>query len=473
MVLSNGGFIMGNNKLFGEEKIGKLLFRFSVPIIFSYLISELYNMVDTIFVGREVGAEGIGALVLAFPIQRIIVALSIMISVGTSTALSRCNGKKDIEGARKVLKNGFTLSYAVMLPITIAVLLFGDNMLRMFGASENILPLANEYLVYVIVGSVFLSLTLFISDIIIALGKSKVSIVSTSIGALANIIIDYILVTRLGMGVKGAAIATTVSQFIGFTYAYYHYRKVMKDYDITFGFELDKKIVLPIILVGISAFVIEAEDGIMMAVLNNLLGSTVGDVGIIVLGVVSKVYMFLFICVLGISAAMQPIAAYNVGAKNYKRLKAVMQKTVIYAFLASSVLWALMMIFAPQLIKIFVKEADIIAESVKAFRIIIAVFPVISLYYVSIYYFQARGRAKTSIMISVLRQLIIMIPVSIIMVKGFNLGATGVWLSYPISDILASIASYMLIKNEEVELNLEVKKQQLEREKISKSYALH
>jgi Na+-driven multidrug efflux pump len=131
------------------------------------------------------------------------------------------------------------------------------------------------------------------------------------------------------------------------------------------------------------------------------------------------------------------------------------------------------MTFTPQLIRIFVEDMEVIKESVKAFRIMIAVFPVVSIYYVSIFYFQARGNAKISILISVLRQLIIMIPVSIIMVKGFNLGAMGVWLSYPVSDILSSLASFMLIRNEGIELNLEVKKQQLEREKISKEYVLH
>jgi putative MATE family efflux protein len=360
-----------------------------------------------------------------------------------------------------------------MIPITIAILLFGDKILMMFGASENLLGLAKEYLTYVIFGSIFLSLTIYISDILIALGKSKVSIISTSIGAVANIIMDYILVVVFGFGVKGAAIATTLSQIAGFIYAYYHYRKVLNEYNITLGFELDKNIVLPIVFVGLSAFIIEAEDGILMAVLNNLLASTVGDMGIIVLGVISKVYMFLFIFLFGIASAMQPIAAYNVGARNYKRLKSVMYETSIFAFITSMIIWALMMIFTPQLIRIFVDDIEVITESVKAFRIMIAVFPIISVYYVSIFYFQARGNAKTSILISILRQIIIMIPVSIIMVKGFNLGAMGVWLSYPVADILASLASFMLIRNEGVELNLEVKRQQLEREKIANKYVLH
>lgn len=456
---------MGNNKLFGEESISKILLKFSIPIILSYLITELYNMVDTIFVGREVGPKGIAALVLVFPIQRIIVALGVMVAVGTSTSFSRCNGKHDFEKARKVLKNGFSLSYSVMILLTITVLLFGDKILIMLGSSENVLPLAKEYLYLVIFGSVFLSMTLFISHVMISLGNPKMSIISTSIGAITNIVLDFILVTKQGMGVEGAAIATTISQIAGFAYAYYQYRKVTKGYNMNFKFEIDKKVALSIITVGISAFVIEAEDGILMAVLNNLLASTVGDSGIVVLGVISKVYMFLFICILGISVAMQPVVAYNAGAKNYRRLKGIMYETIKFAFITSLIIWALMLAFAQQLIGIFVTDPVIIAEAVVAFRIMIAVFPVISIYYVSITYFQALGKAKTSILVSISRQLIIMIPVSIIMVKVFNLGALGVWISYPISDVLASMASYILIRNEGIELNIALEKQ-IEREKL-------
>lgn len=463
---------MGNNKLFGEEKIGKLLVRFSIPIIFSYLISELYNMVDTIFVGREVGPGGIGALVLVFPVQRIVIALSMMIAVGTSTSFSRANGKKDKDEASKVLGNGFTMSYSIMIVISIILFILSDKILRMFGASGDILPLARDYLHYIIPGSVFLSLTIFISNIMISLGNSKISIISTSIGAVVNIFLDFILVSKFGMGVKGAAIATTASQITGFLYAFYQYMILRKKFNFSSGFMINKKIVLSIVMVGLSAFVIESEDGILMGVLNNLLLSSVGDMGIVILGIVSKVYMFLFIFIFGIASAMQPIAAYNMGAKNYRRLKSIMQKTSIFAFTVSAVFWAIMMIFAPWFIGIFVEDKAIIEEAVKAFRIVIAVFPIISVYYVSIFYFQAMGKAKTSILISVLRQLIIMIPISIVLVKGFNMGAMGVWLSYPISDILSSIASWMLIRNEGIELNIRVEKQ-LELEKMTKKYALH
>jgi putative MATE family efflux protein len=468
---SNGGFIMSSNsKIFEEEKISKLLVKFSVPIVFSLLVSELYNMVDTFFVGRVIGGNGIGALGVVFPIQRIIVALSVLISVGTSTAFSRSNGKKDTKKSKRILENGFTLSYCIMIPLTIFLYFCKEQVLIIFGASKDILPLAQDYLGLILFGSVFLSLTIFISDIMVALGNSKISIISTSIGAIINVILDYITVMHMNMGVKGAALATSVSQFIGFIYAYYNYRKMTKEFNVSLRFELDKKIIMPIVLVGVSAFIVEAEDGILMAVLNNLLKGS--DMGIIVLGVISKVYMFLFVTLCGIASAMQPIAAYNIGSKNYKRLKSIMKKTNLYAFVTSTIIWAISMIFAPQFIQIFVKDAEIIKESAKAFRIMISVFPVISVYYVSIYYFQARGNAKTSVLLSVSRQLLIMIPISVILVKGFNLGQMGVWISYPISDILASLGSYMLIKNEGMELNIAIRKQN-EIEKTKGQYILN
>lgn len=447
------------SKMFGEEKIGKLLFKFSIPIILSMLISELYSMVDTFFVGNEVGAQGIGALVLVFPIQRIIIALSMMIALGTSTAFSRSNGKEDLDNSRKIVNNGFSLALTLMITLTLTIFFFRERILIFLGASEQILPYGLEYLSIIIFGSTFLSLTIFISNIILSLGNNKVSIISNSIGAITNVILDYILVVHMGMGVKGAAIATTVSQITGFSYAYYNYMKIKKQYEIPSGFALDKKVLVPIVLVGLSAFVVEAEDGIVIAILNNLLLNAVGDNGIVVLGVITKVYMFLFVTMFGISSAMQPIAAYNVGAKNYKRLKEVMEKTALYAFITSGIMWATTMIFAPQLISLFVKEGEIIKESVTAFRIMVSIFPLISIYYVSIFYYQALGKAKASILVSIFRQLIIMAPIAIIGVKVFNLGAMGVWIAYPISDILSSLVSFILIKNEAKTIDFKLEKQ--------------
>lgn len=450
---------MGSSKLFKQEKIGKLLLRFSIPIIIAFFISELYSMVDTVFVGNYVGPLGIGALVLVFPLQRILYAISILISTGSSNTFSKELGKENLEKSKKIINNGFTFTLVFMIIITLIIYLFREKILLSLGASPDILPYAMEYLGGIIFGSIFLSLTIYISNIMMSLGNNKMSIISNSIGAITNIILDYILVGVLSIGVKGAAIATSVSQLIGFAYALHKFYFIAKENDLKLEFELDKKIIIPIITIGLSAFIVEAEDGILIAVLNNLLANTAGDRAIVVLGIVSKLYMFLFITMFGIASAMQPIAAYNVGARNYQRLRAVMKKTTLYALLTSVVLWIFMMVFTPQLISIFIKDDGLIIESVKAFRIMISVFPIISIYYVSIFYFQAMGKAKTSLMICVLRQIIIIIPLALILAKGFNIGAIGVWLSYPIADILSSITSYLLIRNEGMELGIIIEKQ--------------
>lgn len=454
-----------SSKMFGEEKIGKLLMKFSIPIIISFLIAELYNVVDTLFVGRNVGGLAIGALVLVFPVQRLIIALSVMISTGTSTAFSRANGAEDLDRSKEIFQNGFSLVFLIMMTLIVLVSLFKEKILILLGASPNILPLAMDYLSVIIFGSIFLSLTILISNICITLGNNKVSIISNLIGAGLNIILDYILIVHLKMGIKGAAIATLTSQIAGFTYAFYNYLKISKKYKLNTRFNIKKKVILPILLVGFAGFVVEIEDGIVMAVLNNLLAGTSGDTGIIVLGLVSKLYMFLFITMWGIASAMQPIASFNVGAKNYKRLKTLMKKTTLYAFLTTTVLWGAGLIFAEELLSFFVKDAMLIKEAARAFRIVISLFPLISIYYVSIFYFQAMGKARASILISGLRQLIIMIPLSVFFVKVFNMGAMGIWISYPISDLLASLASFMLIRNESLELNERIEKQK-EREKI-------
>src|SRR5699024_10300142 len=380
-------------------------------------------------------------------------ALSFMIATGTSTAFARSNGQENMERSRKIVNNGFSLSIGIMIALTIIIYLFTDKILIALGASQRILAYARDYLNIVILGSTFLSLSIFISNIMVSLGNNKIAIVNNTIGAIINIILDYILVVHMKIGVKGAAIATTVSQIIGFIYAYYHYGKIKKEYGIHTGFRLNKNIIIPILAVGISAFIVEAEDAIVIAVLNNLLLNTVGDQGIVILGIISKIYMFLFITMFGVVSAMRPIAAYNVGAKNYLRLKELVKKTAVYALISSGILWALSMVFNPQLISIFVDEENIIEEAILAFRIMVSVFPLISIYYVSIFYYQSLGEPRTSILVSIFRQLTIMIPIAIILVKIFNLGAIGVWISYPIADILSSVVTFILMKKEIREMN--------------------
>ncbi|SHI17114.1 putative efflux protein, MATE family [Sporanaerobacter acetigenes DSM 13106] len=458
-----GGFFYGvDDSIFEKGNVGKLLMKFSIPAIISLLVSELYNMVDTVFVGRVIGGNGIGALVVVFPIQRIIVAISMMIAIGSSTAIARSSGEKDYKNVQKIIKNSISLTFSSMIPLTILIFIFKDSILKSLGASNQILPYAHEYLSIIVFGSIFQSLTISIGYMMMALGNRKVALQSTMTGAICNAIVDFIFVVLLDFGVKGAAIATVLSQIVSFIYAYYHFVEVKKKFKLSLGFKFNADIWKGITTVGFSAFIVEAEDGILLAILNNLLLKHAGDMGVIVLGVISKLSMFMFINMLGISSAMQPIAAYNLGAENYKRLKEVVRKTIIYALLTSLGLWAITMIFTPQLISIFVKDKNIVKEAVKAFRIMVSVLPLISLYYVSIYYFQALGKAKKSFTVSILRQIIILLPVSILLIEVFDLGALAVWLSYPIADFTSSVVAVFLMRKESKKLDKTIRKAELE-----------
>ncbi|WIV11921.1 MATE family efflux transporter [Proteiniborus sp. MB09-C3] len=457
-----------NDEAFSKEKVSKLLFKFSVPAIVSLLVAELYNMVDTIFVGREIGANAIGALVVVFPIQRIIAAVGMLLAIGTSTSVARSNGEKDYDNLRLYIRNALSLAMVLTFLLIISIFIFKEKLLVFLGASSVVLPYANDYLSIILMGSIFQCFTVVIGYILMSLGNRRVLLTSNFIGATTNIIVDYILVVSFNLGVKGAAIATVASQILAFTYMLYNFVKANKVLKIKIGFNINRKIAKSIIMIGFAAFIIEAEDGLALAVLNNLLLNNVGDIGVIVSGVISKVFMFMFITIIGISSAMQPIAAYNSGAGEYTRLRKVIRESIIVAFITSIILWAGALIFAKQIISVFVKDKHIIAESVKAFRIMISVFPIISLYYVSIYYFQAIGKAKTSFLLSIYRQLLLFIPLSVLFVGVLKLGAIGAWISYPISDIISTITSYFLIRRERVRINkkVEEKKKKVTTKKV-------
>lgn len=458
-----------DDNAFSKEKVSKLLLKFSVPAIISLLVAELYNMVDTIFVGREIGGNAIAALVVVFPIQRIIAAVGMLLAIGTSTSVARSNGEKDYDSLKMYIKNSLSLVIILIFSLVVFIFLFKEKILVFLGASNIVLPYANDYLSIIIMGSIFQCFTVVIGYILMSLGNRRILLTSNFIGAITNIIVDYILVVSFGFGVKGAAIATVASQILAFTYMLYHFVKANEILKMKISFSIDRKIAKSIIMVGFAAFIIEAEDGFALAVLNNLLLNNVGDIGVVISGVISKVSMFMFITIIGISSAMQPIAAYNTGAGQYDRLRKVVRESIIVAFISSAILWAGVLIFAKQIISVFVKDQHIITESVKAFRIMISVFPIISLYYVSIYYFQAIGKAKSSFLLSIYRQIILFIPLSVLLVGVFKLGAIGAWISYPISDIISSITSYFLIRRERVRINKKVEEKK-KKTSIKKAY---
>lgn len=431
-------------EVFQEENILKLLMKFAIPGVFTILVSELYNMVDTFFLGKYVGAHAVGALGIAFPIQRLVIATSLMIGVGASTSVSRALGEKKYKRVNENISNAITLGLIVSVVLPVLIFLFKTELFYSLGASDVIFPLVEEYMNIVLLGSLFLSFTNILGYCMIALGDPKVTVVALSIGAVTNIILDFVLVGNLGIGVEGAAISTVISQFLGFGYALYKMYLYGRDIKLKLKPHFDMKIWKMILSIGFATFIVEISDAIVIGLLNNLLLPYGGDTAIIIVGAMTRVSMFMYITIIGISAGMQPIAAYNYGAGDHKKVEQIVNMTIKVTSITAIVLWAFVVIFAKQIFSSFIKEPHILVETVKAFRTTIIIFPIISIYYVSIYYNQAINKAKVSFLLSIYRQLLLFIPIVIVLVN--MMGMQGAWITYPITDMISAVTGIVFIK---------------------------
>lgn len=434
----------GQEKIFAEENVLKALIKFAIPGVITILVAELYNMVDTFFVGKYVGANAVGALGIAFPIQRLIIAISLLIGVGTSTTVARALGEKNYKKINKTIATSITLGLVTSIIVPVLVFCFRKALIYNLGASDVIYPIAEKYITTILLGSLFLSFTNIFGYCMIALGDPKVTVIATSIGTVINIIVDYILVGILNMGVIGAAIATILSQAIGFGYALYKMYTYKKKLDIRLGLSFNFDIAQAIISIGFATFIVEISDAIVIGLLNNILLPFGGDKAIIIVGAITRVSMFMYITIIGISSGMQPLAAYSYGAKEYKKLNEIIKITIKMVSITSILLWGCVMIFTKQIFGSFIKEPDILIETIKAFRLTIIIFPIISIYYVSIYYNQAINKAKVSFFLSIYRQLLLFIPIVIILVN--TMGVKGAWLTYPITDLISAVTGVVFIK---------------------------
>lgn len=450
------GNVRNGNGQFLTENIWRLLLKFSIPAILSLLVAEMYNMVDSLFVGQVVGPMGIGALTIAFPIQRLFLAVSMLVAIGAATAVARSSGENDNNTVNKIIPNAFMILGVMIIFLATLIFVFRDSIIMKLGSSETIFPYAKAYISIILFGAIFQGFTVLISYILTSFGNSKIILISTGIGAVLNIIVDYILVIDFNYGVAGAAIATVISQVFSFLYAMIKFIQYKKEMNLRFQYDLEKSIFTSIIFVGFSTFVIEISDAVVSVTLNKMLIEIGGDTAIIAIGLITRISMFLFMTIIGISSSMQTIAAHNYGAGCYDRVREIVKLSTKFVTISSIISWAITMVFTKQLIGIFVNDPEIINYTVKAFRIVVGVIPCVGVYYVAIYYYQALGMAKLSFLLSIFRQIIIFIPIAYILTYGFELGTTGAWIAYPISDVISFIISkiyinYYVLEDVEVE----------------------
>ena len=438
-----------SDKDLSNQKISKLLFKFAVPAILSLLVNEIYNMVGTVFAGRYIGTDAIGALTVEFPIQRFLVAVGLLIAVGTSTYASRVMGEKNIGRLNGIIINSFVLTSASFILISFLVVIFKNPVLHMLGGSDVTYPIADRYLSIALIGTIFQALSAVCCYIMISFGRTDITVCTNIIGVLVNISMNYMLVVKMNMGIEGCAIAVVVAQLAAVIFAMLKFLKSIRKLNIKITGKhvfnvLNKDILNEIIIGGFSTFAVEISDAVVSAVLNNILRVSGGDAAIIIVGIITKVSMFLYITIIGISSGMEPIAAYNFGAGNHKRVKETFIISVKSVIIASAVLWAVFMNFAYSIIGFFLKDNVLLHETVRDFRIWVSMIPLIGIYYVIIYYYQAIGESKKSFLLSIYREMIVLIPLAIFLTRV--LGTKGVIIAYPITDSIVILTSIYFMK---------------------------
>ena len=441
--------IQEHSSFLGTEKVGKLLFRLSAPSILGMLVYALYNIVDTIFVGRALGEEsvqGIGGLVIAFPIQMLALGIGIGIGVGGASVTSRALGAKELGKAEKTLGTAFSLAIFLGFAYTVIGLAFLDPLLELFGATPGIMPYARAYLEIILAGSVVFTLGIAAEDLVRAEGNASYAMFAMLLGAGLNILLDPVFIFGFGMGVKGAAIATVIAQFVSMTFLMRYFLAGKGSVPFKLGMlKPDSGISREMLAIGMSPLIIEASNSFMMIFVNNALGTYGGDVSIAAFGIIQRLIMFIFLPMLGISFGLQPIVGYNYGAKQFSRVIESVKVALKVSTLLSLAGFLVFFLFPAPIIHVFSPDAELTTVGTSAMRIIVLVLPFMGFQLVGTTVFQALGKARPAFILSMARQLLFLLPL-VLVLPGFY-GLDGVWAAFPISDFLAfGLAAGLMVR---------------------------
>ncbi|MEZ5334101.1 MAG: MATE family efflux transporter [Methanolobus sp.] len=441
-----------NNKseFLGTEKINTLIWKLATPAIIGLLVQAFYNLVDTFFVGRALGDQsvlGIAGVAVAFPLQMLMIALSIGIGVGGSSVISRMLGSKDAKKAERTLGNVFT--YTLLLSIIFQVIFFFnvDTVLNLFGATVDNLVYAKEYAVVILQGTLAFTFGFVLNNLVRAEGNPKIAMNNMIFSGVLNIFLDAILMFGFGMGVKGAALATVLAQLAGTLYLVHYYMSGKSPLRLEIAnFKPQFNLIKEISTIGFGSFVMGASNSFMMLVLNNVLAVYGGDLSIAVFGVAIKLLMLILMPIIGISHGLQPIVGYNYGAENYERVNESVKKSLMITTLFGFCGFILLSVFPGTFFSMFSTDADLISSGASALRIMVLASPLIGLNVIGTTFFQSVGKAKPSFFLSMCRQILFLIPLVILLPYYFDL--TGVWMAFPISDLMAALISMFLVWRE-------------------------
>ena len=431
----------------GEKGVGRLLWQYALPAIMAMTASSLYNIVDGIFIGQGVGDAAIMGLALTTPLMALTAAFGAMVGVGGSTLMSIRLGQHDHRTAKHILGNVVILNTLMGLTLAIVVFAFLEPVLRFFGASDTTLPYAYDFMTIILIGNVFTHLYLGLNALLRSTGRPQLAMYATLGTVAINLILAPIFIFVFDMGIGGAAFATVLAQLLMLLWEI----KLFQDKGHLVYFtrdimHLERRIVRESLVIGLPQFFVNVCACLVAIVVTRSMAKYGGDVSVGAFGICNRLAMFVVLIVIGLNQGMQPIAGYNFGAKRNDRLISVVKLTAMVATCVTTFGFVVGTFFAEPCVALFAKDApELIAEASHGLRIYVMFFPVIGVQIVSTAFFQSIGLAQRSIFLSLTRQMILLVPALIIMPHFFDVPSDGVWYAMPLSDVLSTILSVILL----------------------------
>lgn len=436
-----------NNDEMATASIGKLLLKLAVPAIVAQVINALYNVVDRMYIGNmaDVGAIALTGVGITMPIIVIITAFSALVGMGGAPKASAKLGEQDLKGAEKIVGNCLTMLIIISIILTTVIHFTMEPMLMMFGASADTISYAMDYLRIYVSGTIFVQLTMGMNAFITAQGFAKFSMCTVLIGAALNIILDPIFIFGFGMGVKGAAVATVISQAVSaiwvmkFLLGKKTRLKIRKE-----NLKLEANIILPVIALGLSPFVMQSTESLVQITLNTNLRSLGGDTAVGAMTIISSITQMFLMPLMGITQGAQPILSYNFGAKNFDRVKKTFKIFMMATVTWTMIAWSVGMLMPQVLIRMFTNDPILTDMAVWAMRIFIAGTCMMGAQITCQQTFVSLGEAKISLFLAMLRKIILLIPLVFLFAYGLKWEVFGVLMAQPVADILAATTTILV-----------------------------
>lgn len=427
----------------GRDSIGKLLFKLATPAIIAQLVNVLYNIVDRIFIGRlaegDLAMAGVG---VAFPIIMLISATSALIGMGGAPLAAIKMGKQDHDGAEKIMSNSLSMLVIISVLLMTSLLIFKEPLLLAFGASSQTLPYANDYLGIYILGTLFVQIAIGMNPFINTQGFAKIGMMTVMVGAVINIVLDPIFIFGLDLGVKGAAYATIAAQFVSalwvirFLFGKKSTLKVRKEFLIP-----ELKVILPIIALGVSPFIMQATESIVLISLNNQLSRYGGDLAVSAMTIISSINQIILLPLMGLTSGAQPIISFNYGAKKYDRVKQTFKLLLMLCLIYTITMWASLMFVPEVFVNIFNDKPELVEITSRSIRIFFAGIFAFGAQVACQQTFLSLGQAKISLILALLRKMILLVPLIFILpatLKTMMAQLDLVFMAEPVADILAA-----------------------------------